>query len=480
MRKFWNRFAADRRGAVAIMVAGGIVAFVAFVGLATDAARGYMVKAKLSEALDAAGLAGGHAMNAPTRDEDIAMFFNANFPAGFMGATIDGPHFTIDPTNTVVNVNASATIDTTFMRVLGFQHMTVSSATQVTRETQLLEVVIALDLSGSMGDYLNGKPKIKWARDSATDLVNILFGGQATADLLKIGLVPWNSKVKVMRDNTTYNSALTTTQAVPSFKNPLTGLNQSTLWYANNSPVPLLKAPNSSWKGCVYQQYIKNSIDDDADIYLDGLTTPTGSWMGWEPVGTEGEPTSSNFTNCTGAVGGQECVACLTYGITPLTNTKATIQAGINRLLTPAGGTNIPEGLQWAWEVLMPSAPFTEATPEDPPIKRQRAIVLMTDGENCGASGDGYKATWGLCPNSGHGPAQMDDRLTALAANIKAAGVQIYAIQFGNANTAQQTLMKQIASSDKAPYYWYAPTAADLSTAFNTIANTLSQLRVSM
>ena len=184
----------------------------------------------------------------------------------------------------------------------------------------------------------------------------------------------------------------------------------------------------------------------------------------------------SGWGICSGTVGGQECTACLGYGITPLTNTKATIQAGIDRLLWPNGGTDIPEGLQWAWEVLMPSQHLDEATPEDPTLKRQRAIVIMTDGENCGASGDGYKAVWGLCY---YGKPYMDDRLKLLAANIKAAGVQIYAVQFGNAGTDQQALMQQIASSPSAPYYWYAPTAADLTNAFHTIANTLSQLRLS-
>ena len=71
MRNLMRRFAADRSGAVAILVAGGIIAFVGFIGLATDAARGYMVKEKLSEALDAAALAGGRVMNSPNRDADI-------------------------------------------------------------------------------------------------------------------------------------------------------------------------------------------------------------------------------------------------------------------------------------------------------------------------------------------------------------------------------------------------------------------------
>jgi Flp pilus assembly protein TadG len=475
MASLLQRLARDRRGAVAVFVGAGITAFVAFVGLATDAARGYMVKARLSQALDAAGLAGGKAINTPNINADIESFFKANFPPGYMGATLDGPIFELDETGTKVTVRASATIGTTFMRVLGFENMTVSSETEVTRETQLLELVIAFDMSGSMTDYLNGKPKVKWARDASNNLVNILFGSSETKELLKIGLVPWNSKTNVMLNGTVYNSALTTTTTVPSFKNPLTGANQTTLWFANNSPVPLLKAPANNWRGCVYSQYINNGLADDADIYLDGLSTPTGDWKGWEPIGPEGEPVPG-WSICSGAVGGSECTACLTHAITPMTNTKATITNAINQLLSPAGGTNITEGLQFAWEVLMPSAPFTEAEPEDPNLKRQRAIVLMTDGENCGASGDGYKATWGLC---NYAQPYMDDRLRLLAANIKASGVQLYAIQFGNAGTGQQALMKEIATQPNAPFYWYAPTAAELATAFTTIANTLSQLRLS-
>jgi Flp pilus assembly protein TadG len=475
MASLLQRFARDRRGAVAIFVAAGIIAFVGFVGLATDAARGYMVKARLSQALDAAGLAGGKVMNTTNLQADLEMFFKANFPTGYMGSTLEGPTFEVDETGTKITVRASATIDTTFMRVLGFENMTVAAETEVTRETQLLEVVIAFDMSGSMSEYLSGKTKVKWARDAAKNLVNIMFGPEETKELLKIGLVPWNSKTNVTLNGTAFNNALTTTTTVPSFKNPVTGANQTTLWFANNSPVPLLRAPNSNWRGCVYAQYINNGLADDADIYLDGLVTPTGDWKGWDPIRADGEPVSG-WADCATAVGGSECVACLTHGITPLTNTKSIILGAINQLISPDGGTNIPSGLQWAWEVLMPSAPFTQAEPEDPHLKRQRAIVLMTDGENCGASGDGYRATWGLCQNAQD---EMDDRLRLLAANVKASGVQIYTIQFGNANTGQQILMKEIATQPNAPYYWYAPTAAELGTAFTTIANTLSALRLS-
>jgi Flp pilus assembly protein TadG len=476
LRALLARFVRDRQGSVAVLVGLGIISFVGFVGLATDAARGYLVKAKLSEALDAAGLAGGKAFNSPNRDADIQMFFNANFPPHYMGATVNGPVPTIDSQNQKITLTASATIDTTFMRVLGFQNLTVSTATEVTRQQNALDLVLVMDMSGSMNDYVSGATKISAARNAATELVNILFGDNAASAQLDIGIVPFNSKVNVTYDGSSYNPALTTIQAVPSFINPLTHAAQNALYHANNSPVPLLNAPASDWKGCVYSRFLNDGIVDDADVLLGGLTTPQGSWPGWQPIGPEGEPTPSYFTHCSGSVGGQECTACLTIGITPLQNIKASVLAAVNQLTNPQGGTNIPQGLGWGWRALDASAPFDEASHDDPNIPRTRAIVVMTDGENCGASGDGYKATFGLCLAAQ--PA-MNDRLRQLAINVKDAGIYLYTIQFGNAGTAQQQLMQDIASGPDAPYYHYAPTAAELSAAFQEIGNNLSQLRVS-
>ncbi len=470
------RFARDRRGSVAVLVGIGIVSFVGFVGLATDAARGYMVKAKLSQALDAAGLAGGKAFNSPNRDADIQQFFDVNFPPNYMGATVSGPIATIDSADQKVTLTASATIDTTFMRVLGFHNLTVSSATEVTRQQNALDIVLVMDMSGSMNDYVSGQTKIRAARNAATELVNILFGNNDASAQLNIGIVPFNSKVNVTYDGVAYNSSLTSARGVTNFVNPLTHAAQSTLYYANNSPVPLLNPPDSHWKGCVYSRFLNDGIADDADILLGGLTTLYGSWAGWQPIGPEGEPTSSYYTRCAGAVHGQECTACLSVGVTRLRNVKADVLNAIAQLTRPDGGTNIPQGLGWGWRVLDQSAPFDEASNDDPDVPRTRAIVVMTDGENCGASGDGYKATFGLCLDAQ--PA-MNARLRLLATNIKNAGIYLYTIQFGNAGTAQQQLMQDIASGSDAPYYHYAPTAAELSAAFQEIGNNLSQLRVS-
>jgi len=89
--------ARDRRGSIATFIAVSVVPLVAFAGLAVDTSRGYLMKSRLSYALDAAALAGGRAMYDPVlRDEMIDKFFHANFPDNFMGASVTGPTVLID------------------------------------------------------------------------------------------------------------------------------------------------------------------------------------------------------------------------------------------------------------------------------------------------------------------------------------------------------------------------------------------------
>lgn len=458
------------------LVAGGIISLVASLGLATDAARGYMVKARLSQALDAAALAGGRAMFSPNRDADIAMYFKANFPDQFLGSAIVGPSITVTQNDEVITLKAAASINTTFMQLLGFKTLQVSAETEVTRLTQITDIVIAVDMSGSMsGGVGGGQTRIDAARAAAKTLTRILFGQSGTKDFLKIGLVPWNGKVNATLNGTVFDPAQNTTNIVGAFTNPLTGLVQNELHFANNSPVPLLSAPQPNWQGCVYSRYLDNAdAGDDADIVLGNLSSASGDWLAWDPVGSEGEPIPG-FGRCTGAVGNQECRPCLDHGITPLQNTRAAIDAAIDELINPEGVTNIPAGLGWAWRVLSPQAPFTEADP-NPPGRRNQAIVLLTDGENFAGSGDGYKAVFGF---GAAGRPEMDDRLRALAANIKAADVTIYTIQFANNGGPLQALMKEIASGPDAPFYHYAPDAAALEQVFKEVANHLSELRLS-
>ena len=491
--RIWNgitraarRLRGDRRGAIALFLAFAIIPMIGFVGIATDTARGYLVKSRLSSALDSAALAGGLVMFESTRDADVQMYFNANFPPGYMDATISGPNIDVDDDDETIMLTASATIPTTFMRVFGYETMTVTAMAEVTRQRKGLDVVLAIDMSGSMNSGVagGGGSRIDAARDAAEDLIEILFGNDDSKDLLNIGLVPWNGKVNVTINDTDFDPDDTTTMAVPAFVNPEDPSPnpasppppnpQSQVFFANNSPVPLLEAPPPDWKGAVYNRFIDDGDpNNDADILYGPINLLGADWVAWQPVGPEGEPVPGGAL-CALSVG-PECRPTLSHGITPLQNEKDVILDAVEDLEDPTGVTNIPNGLGWAWRVLKPAPPFTEADP-NPDYDRDQAIVLLTDGENFGGSGDGYKATFGLGSNA---RPDMNDRLLALADNIKADGVILYIIQFSNSGSQLKALLQTVASGPGSPYYHFAPDAAALQQAFREIANNLSQLRLS-
>ncbi|MEE9196303.1 MAG: hypothetical protein V3U44_10710, partial [Alphaproteobacteria bacterium] len=204
-------------------------------------------------------------------------------------------------------------------------------------------------------------------RGAVAELIDILFGSDASKTVLNIGFVPWNGKVNVTIDGTVFDPALTTTVAQPAFANPENRSPnpasppppnpQNQVFFANNSPVPLLEAPPAGWRGAVYNRFLDDGVpDDDADILYGPVILPAADWVAWQPIGPESEPVAGG-DRCFQAVGNIECTPTLRHGITPLQNQKQVIQDAVNALTSPRGVTNIPAGLGWAWRVLKPPAP---------------------------------------------------------------------------------------------------------------------------
>lgn len=200
MRRILRTFEAlraDRRGSVAWLMAAAIVPLIAAIGLSVDGARGWLVKARLSQAIDAAGLAGGRVITAPTRDDDIRMFFTANFPSDFMRATVNGPNISVDPDLTTITLSATASIPTTFMRVVGIDQMTVRADSVIKRTDRGMELVLVMDNTGSM----TNNDRIGKMKSAATDLVNFLYGSRETVPNFWVGLVPYVAVVNVGTNN---------------------------------------------------------------------------------------------------------------------------------------------------------------------------------------------------------------------------------------------------------------------------------------
>ncbi len=489
-RLLGRRFAKDERGAVAVFLAAGIVVLVGVVGLGVDTIRGYLVQSRLSAALDAAGLAGGRVMFSPTRDDQIRMYFAANFPPGFMGSTITGPAPVISTNvaNSVLTLSVNANVNTSFMKVLGFDTMAVASSSQVTRQTNYLEVMLAIDVSGSMGSSVSGGgSRIAAARTAAKSLTQILYDAAATPGSLQIGLVPWNGKVNVGINGVAFDAGSTPPPTtVPSYTNPLTSNVETEVHYANNSPVPLLDPPPTDWRGCVFQRFTNDADNtNDADLLIGGITVGGADWPAWEPVKTynpgAGEPVSGG--TCDLEAFGNECTPCADEGITDMTTTQTVIDDAIDQL-SAGGYTNAIQGLVWAWQVLMPTPPFTSAFTSLPPnTTRKRAIVLLTDGEQTGRSGDGYKTAFGNSTNAqGNGTSdfKMNHRLKLAATAIKNQGITIYTVQFANTSGSLADLLKAVSTGPASPFYNTAASQAALDDVFKEIANDLAELHVSM
>ncbi len=462
LRAKCHRFLTDEGGASLPLTAAVLIPLLGFIGLGTDAARGYLVKARLGDALDAAVLAGAHVVDPANLQTEIQKYFQANFPPGYMGATVTlNPVALSGADDEIINITASAAMNTTFMRLFGYQSLNIGTATEVTRQTISMDVVLSMDMSGSMAwSDGSGSTRIASARTAAHTLVDILYGNKSAKSTLLIGLVPWNGAVNVwLNGTTTYDNSLTTTTAVSSFTNPWTGNPQSVIYHTPNTPVPFLNNPDANWEGCVFARYRPPLAPDGLADHLLGPVTTSNStdWLAWED--------SSDQYN-----------RCLSHGITRLNDQRPIIESAIDDLTNPRGHTNISQGLAWAWRVVSPGEPFDDANPF-PKGLHERAIVLLTDGEQTGGDNDGYNDYFGT--GSGAGAAGMDDRLRAVAASAKAEGIKIYVIQFFHSSGPLQALLKEVATEPNAPFYHFAPDGAALEKVFKEIADDLSALRIS-
>jgi hypothetical protein len=141
--------------------------------------------------------------------------------------------------------------------------------------------------------------------------------------------------------------------------------------------------------------------------------------------------------------------------------------------MSPAGSTNQPIGLVWAWQSLVGGGPLT-APAKDSNYNYKEFIILMSDGLNTQDRwyGNGRDVSTSVdnrmydASNSGAGT----------CANAKAAGITIYSIQVDTGGDGLSTVMQNCASSsDK---FWRITSAGDLGTVFNAIGTNLTKLRV--
>lgn len=459
-------FLGDQRGNAALLTAFGMLTMLGFAGLAIDGFTALMLRGRLQEATDAAAFAAAKVMVQGDPVGDGRRLFDANFAAGYAGASVVS--LAIVPAGEdVVRVDAAAAFPTRFMRLLGRDTLTVHAHSGVLRSNRSAELALVMDNTGSM----RSGGKIQAMKDAAHDLVGILWGDRDERDDLWVAVVPYSATVNIGRTRSA--------------------------WLAPGDRV--FGDPGSfgtsSWKGCVMAR--GNGVDQD-DTPPASAPFTSFHWAAdvdnrWPAIDERNEA-ENNGTGPNLGCG---------PAITPLTRARATVAAAVDEMQPwHRGGTLGNLGLAWGWRTLSPrwqglwGGGELAGLPtgyDDPVI--DKIVVMMTDGENQFYDWPDHEPNNGAGPrgsdktaygrrhdfmagaSAGQARAEVDRRFARTCQAMKDVGIELFTVTFGAVpDSATQALYRSCATS--AEHYFHSPTNATLAAAFRSIGQKLSSLKL--
>ncbi|WP_413719588.1 pilus assembly protein TadG-related protein [Silicimonas sp. MF1-12-2] len=205
-------FARTEDGSLTIFSLFMFILILMVTGLAVDMARHENERVRLQNTLDTAVLAAGSLESgAETEAEMEAMVLDYIAKAG-----IDPSMVTVDPEITgaysrKVTASADFQLDTLFMGLMGINSLPGVAAGQAAEGQEKVEVVLVLDVSGSMGS--NGK--IEALRPAAKGFVTEMIN-RLGAERVAISVVPYNHQVHVddeLRARLNWDNTLTTVES---------------------------------------------------------------------------------------------------------------------------------------------------------------------------------------------------------------------------------------------------------------------------
>jgi len=442
------RFTTQTAGATAIVFALSIPMFFGAAGVAVDLAQAYNVKTRLANAVDKAALAAGSTTgDADDIEEQVMNFLEANYPEGALGNTFNVDVILGDGT---VTVQASARVKTTFMSIMGKEYVDVNQTTTVKRELGGVEVVLVLDVTGSMAGN-----NISALKTASTNFLNIMFDRISDLEYLKVGIVPFSASVNVGSygvglepGGAAYDTGFILWPGSDDYINPA-----SNIQYNSGT-----SGTTSNWRGCIRERSSGRDVTDDASPGWQMYRFPQ-ICSSYKKNGSCNSYSNNNPNN-----------GCTNNRIVPLTNNQAALQAAIDGLQA-TGNTYINVGLVWGWRVISPTYPFTEGAAYDD-VDWSKTVILMTDGDNVP-----YNTYSAYGENPGLSANNLNNKVTTVCNNMKAEGVTLYTITFQSGiSNSTRTLFRNCATKEE--MYFDAPSNQDLVNVFENIANQLSQLHI--
>jgi uncharacterized protein YegL len=396
------------------------------VGAAVDYGRANSTRTAMQAAGDAAALMLAKTatnLNAAQLQQSATSFFMANFQnhpeaqnvqvSVSYGSGADG--FT-------VSIGATATVNASFLGIMGYSQIPISTTGTVNWNNAKLRVALVLDNTGSMSS--SGKmTALKTASHNLLD--QLKKAAQSDGDVY-VSIIPFSKDVNAGASN--YNQTwidwtdwdeVNGTCSNTTYKNKTNCTAHSGTWTPKN---------HNTWNGCV----------TDRDQNYDTLNTSPA---------TGAKFPAEQYSSCPAEQMG------LSYDWTALNNKIDAMQ--------PAGNTNQAIGLAWGWQSLT-AAPFT-IPPKDPNYQYREIIILLTDGLN---TQDRWYTT----------QSAIDNRQSITCTNIKAANITMYTVQVNTGGDPTSNLLKQCATDVNK--FFLLTNSNQIITTFESIGTSISQLHL--
>lgn len=205
-RRSLARLFRDNAGNTMAIVGAALIPITAMIGSGLDMSRAYMAKSRLQSACDAASLAARRVMKNDNLSDNVTQtgeeFFNFNFPQGLYETEEFEPNIT-KPEAGLIRIDAETRIPTTVMKLFGFSTLPLEVNCEASLNFVNTDVVLVLDVTGSMDDPVDDVRKIDALQDAVMALYDELTPAQtqlaAQGLRLRYGIVPYSGTVNVGR-----------------------------------------------------------------------------------------------------------------------------------------------------------------------------------------------------------------------------------------------------------------------------------------
>ncbi|MEQ8744202.1 pilus assembly protein TadG-related protein [Parasphingorhabdus sp.] len=215
---FFRALRSDTAGNVYAMAAAALFPIAAIIGGGVDIGRAYMAQARLQQACDAGALAGRRAMTGATMSSadaaEARKFFDFNFPETSFDTDPftkingqDNPRFVDGPQgDKSVKGYAQTTLNTSIMKIFGYKKMKLKVDCTSRLDIGNVDVMMVLDVTGSMNWKPNGystwnesEKRITGLKDAVKDFYDILGTGDGSSNSSQIryGFMPYNAMINV-------------------------------------------------------------------------------------------------------------------------------------------------------------------------------------------------------------------------------------------------------------------------------------------